>query len=121
MSNSYLDSITRCKDCKHFVVDPFHRTVCARLTVQFPMNKDDFCSYGEEQADDCSYSANYIREKERMCRYQARYKCVDCPLDKINNGTGDECYVFCVTYLERAVEAVQRWVNNHDGKDIIDD
>lgn len=43
-----VNTIVYCKDCKYYSVDnALLGNVCARLFTVFPMNKYDFCSYGE--------------------------------------------------------------------------
>lgn len=42
-----VSEVVRCKECKHFIIDTFKRTMCNRTFTMFEMNGNDFCSYGE--------------------------------------------------------------------------
>lgn len=45
--------IVRCKDCKHYVTNTeLLGNVCNRLFTVFPMESDDFCSYGERKDEE---------------------------------------------------------------------
>lgn len=39
--------VTRCKNCKHFIIDGFNRTMCNRTFTMFEMQPDCFCNYAE--------------------------------------------------------------------------
>lgn len=42
--------IVRCKDCKYYTMNTeILGNVCNRLFTVFPMESDDFCSYGERK------------------------------------------------------------------------
>lgn len=68
---------------------------------------------------DCSKTKNYLVEKARMTkRYRyggCQIECTDCPLSWQNNGTSESmmCATFEANYPEKAIEAVQRWSDEH--------
>lgn len=66
---------------------------------------------------DCNITANYFAEKARLTKKPKRQVCQldcdDCPLYTKNNGTGVSCESFEMHYPERAIEAVQRWSDEH--------
>lgn len=42
--------IVKCKDCTHYATNTeLLGNVCTRLFTRFPMNPDDFCSYGKQK------------------------------------------------------------------------
>lgn len=71
---------------------------------------------------DCSKTKNYLVEKARMTkRYRyggCQIECTDCPLSWQNNGTSESmmCATFEANYPEKAIEAVQRWSDEHPQK-----
>lgn len=70
---------------------------------------------------DCSKMANYFAEKQRMVKQQISgvvcgISCEECPLSSINNGKGIVCSDFETCYLEKAIELVQRWSDEHPPK-----
>lgn len=69
---------------------------------------------------DCSKTANYLSEKLRMTKKTktglCKTKCSDCPLCGDNNGKGLSCAIYEMYYPKKAVEAVQRWSDEHPGK-----
>lgn len=69
---------------------------------------------------DCSKTANYLSEKLRMTKKTktglCKTKCSDCPLCGDNNGKGLSCAIYEMYYPEKAVEAVQRWSDEHPRK-----
>lgn len=67
---------------------------------------------------DCSKMANYFAEKQRMVKQQTNgvvcgISCEECPLSSINNGKGIVCSDFETCYLEKAIELVQKWSDEH--------
>lgn len=67
---------------------------------------------------DCSKMANYFAEKQRMVKQQISgvvcgISCEECPLSSINNGKGIVCSDFETCYLEKAIEIVQKWSDEH--------
>lgn len=67
---------------------------------------------------DCSKMANYFAEKQRMVKQQINgvvcgISCEECPLSSINNGKGIVCSDFETCYLEKAIELVQKWSDEH--------
>lgn len=45
-------TVVRCKDCKHYITNTeLLGNVCNRLFTVFPMNPDDFCSYGKRKGE----------------------------------------------------------------------
>jgi hypothetical protein len=72
---------------------------------------------------DCSKTANYFAEKQRMTRmrklYVGMYKCElgcpDCPLSSFNNNATDRmtCREFEMYYPEQAAAIVQKWSDEH--------
>lgn len=69
---------------------------------------------------DCSKTANYLSEKLRMTKKTkkglCKTKCSDCPLCSDNNGEGLSCPIFETYYPKKAIEAVQRWSDEHPPK-----
>ena len=70
---------------------------------------------------DCSKMANYFAEKQRMVKQQTSgvvcgISCEECPLSSINNGKGIVCSDFETCYLEKAIELVQKWSDEHPQK-----
>ncbi len=69
---------------------------------------------------DCSVTANYLREKNRMCDL---YKgdCTNCPMNIRNNCLKVACYRVMSRHPETAVEIVQKWSDEHPQKTRLDD
>lgn len=69
---------------------------------------------------DCSKTENYFIEKLRMTKRTknglCENKCSNCPLCSNNNGEGLPCPDFEMYYPEKAIEAVQRWSDEHPQK-----
>lgn len=69
---------------------------------------------------DCSKTENYFAEKLRMTKRTknglCENKCSNCPLCSNNNGEGLFCPDFEMYYPEKAIEAVQRWSDEHPPK-----
>lgn len=75
---------------------------------------------------DCNITKNYFNEKQRMVKkrklYAGIYKCAldcsDCPLSSLNNDATDRmtCSEFEMLCPEQAIEAVQRWSDEHPPK-----
>nr|DAQ24859.1 MAG TPA: hypothetical protein [Caudoviricetes sp.] len=69
---------------------------------------------------DCSKTANYLSEKLRMTKKTkiglCKTNCSDCPLCGDNNGKGLSCAIYEMYYPKKAIEAVQRWSNEHPQK-----
>lgn len=69
---------------------------------------------------DCSKTANYLSEKLRMTKKTktglCKTKCSDCSLCGDNNGKGLSCAIYEIYYPKKAVEAVQRWSDEHPPK-----
>lgn len=75
---------------------------------------------------DCSKMANYFAEKQRMVKQQISgvvcgISCEECPLSSINNGKGIVCSDFETCYLEKAIELVQKWSDEHPPKTYLTD
>lgn len=75
---------------------------------------------------DCSITTNYLKEKLRMSRYDARErfcktKCENCPLSHYNNGKDSLCEEFEKEYPEEAIAIVQKWSDEHPQKTYQDD
>lgn len=66
---------------------------------------------------DCAKTENYFAEKLRMTKRTknglCENKCRNCPLCSNNNGEGLPCPDFEMYYPEKAIEAVQRWSDEH--------
>lgn len=66
---------------------------------------------------DCSKTENYFAEKRRMTERAknglCKLGCSNCPLCSINNNKGQSCTAFEMLYPEKAIEAVQRWSDEH--------
>ena len=66
---------------------------------------------------DCAKTENYFAEKLRMTKRTknglCENKCSNCPLCSNNNGEGLPCPDFEMYYPEKAIEAVQRWSDEH--------
>lgn len=66
---------------------------------------------------DCSKTANYLSEKLRMMKKTknglCKTKCSDCPLCGDNNGEGLSCSIFELYFTKKAIEAVQKWSDEH--------
>lgn len=69
---------------------------------------------------DCSKTMNYFIEKSRMIKQQkdevCKLDCSDCPLSISNNGTDISCSHFETGYPEEAIEAIQKWSDEHPQK-----
>ena len=69
---------------------------------------------------DCTKTTNYFTEKLRMTKRTknglCKIKCSNCPLCSNNNGEGLSCPDFEMYYPEKAIEAVQRWSDEHPPK-----
>lgn len=69
---------------------------------------------------DCSKTENYFAEKLKMTKRTknglCEIKCSNCPLCSNNNGEGLSCPDFEMYYPEKAIEAVQRWSDEHPPK-----
>lgn len=69
---------------------------------------------------DCSIATNYLNEKLRMTKKPkckvCQLDCDDCPLYTKNNGADIPCVSFEMHYPEQAIEAVQRWSDEHPQK-----
>lgn len=66
---------------------------------------------------DCAKTENYFAEKLRMAKRAenglCKLGCSNCPLCSINNNKGKSCTAFEMLYPEKAIEAVQRWSDEH--------
>lgn len=66
---------------------------------------------------DCTKTTNYFNEKLKMTKRTknglCEIKCGNCPLCSNNNGEGLPCLEFEMYYSEQAIEAVQRWSDEH--------
>ena len=66
---------------------------------------------------DCSKTANYLSEKLRMTEKAekglCKLSCFNCPLGNENNGKGISCVAFEMFYPKKAIEAVQKWSDEH--------
>lgn len=69
---------------------------------------------------DCTKTTNYFNEKFKMTKRTknglCEIKCGNCPLCSNNNGEGLPCLEFEMYYSEQAIEAVQRWSDEHPPK-----
>lgn len=75
---------------------------------------------------DCNITKNYFNEKQRMTKkrklyvgiYKCELDCSDCPLSSLNNDATDKmtCGEFEMLCPEQAIEAVQRWSDEHPPK-----
>lgn len=69
---------------------------------------------------DCNITKNYFSEKARMSKTTksgtCKVVCEKCPLSSDNNGVGECCTDFEMLYPEQAIEAVQRWSDEHPPK-----
>ena len=69
---------------------------------------------------DCTKTTNYFNEKLKMTKRTknglCEIKCSNCPLCSNNNGEGLSCLTFEMYYPEKAIEAVQRWSDEHPPK-----
>ena len=75
---------------------------------------------------DCNITKNYFNEKQRMAKkrklyagiYKCELDCSDCPLSSLNNDATDRmtCSEFEMLCPEQAIEAVQRWSDEHPPK-----
>lgn len=75
---------------------------------------------------DCNITKNYFNEKQRMTKkrklyagiYKCELDCSDCPLSSLNNDATDKmtCGKFETLCPEQAIEAVQRWSDEHPPK-----
>lgn len=75
---------------------------------------------------DCNITKNYFNEKQRMTKkrkiyagmYMCELDCSDCPLSSLNNDATDKmtCGEFEALCPEQAIEAVQRWSDEHPPK-----
>lgn len=43
------ESVVRCKDCRHYLIDYFNATTGWCYEIKNSVNEDDFCSYGERR------------------------------------------------------------------------
>lgn len=66
---------------------------------------------------DCSRTENFIKEKERLCRYYIDAGCRFCVLDR--NIPGLSCSDFIAQYPKKAIEVVQRWSNETPPKTLL--
>ncbi len=72
----------------------------------------------------CSKVENYFAERQRMTKRHklnsgvcvCELNCVDCPLSSFNNGTNIPCADFERFYPKKAIEAIQKWSNEHPQK-----
>lgn len=66
---------------------------------------------------DCTKTTNYFNEKLRMTKRTrdgvCHIKCEDCPLGSMNNGINVLCADFETIYPKKAVEAIQKWSDEH--------
>lgn len=65
---------------------------------------------------DCSLTLNYVKERERMCRFMARehpLACDDCPLIE----TPDCAVVSEIT--QECIDIVQKWSDEHPQKTML--
>lgn len=72
---------------------------------------------------DCNITKNYFNEKQRMTKkrklyagiYKCELDCSNCPLSRLNNDATDNmtCGEFETLRPEQAIEAVQRWSDEH--------
>jgi hypothetical protein len=69
---------------------------------------------------DCSKTENYFAEKRRMAKRAenglCKLVCSNCPLCSVNNNKGQSCTAFEMLYPEKAIEAIQRWSDEHPPK-----
>ena len=63
---------------------------------------------------DCSKTVNFIPEKERMCG--SFDDCSDCPLNSTKNSVGAGCEIVVTSHIDKAVEIVQKWSDEHQPK-----
>ena len=72
---------------------------------------------------DCAKTENYFAEKQRMTKRTRDgvccIKCEDCPLGSMNNGTDVLCSDFELHYSEKAIEAIQKWSDEHSQKTFV--
>ncbi len=68
----------------------------------------------------CSITENYFAEKARMTE-NCRIACVNCPLSVYNNGEKITCTRYETKYIDRAMEIVQKWSDEHPQKTLLDD
>lgn len=47
-----------------------------------------------------------IKNYAKMCEYEQKFSCVNCPLDERNNQSGITCIQFMAEYPEEAVEII---------------
>ena len=69
---------------------------------------------------DCSNTINFFKEKERLTK-DCKMNCEDCPLHRLNNGSGYGCATFISHEPERAVEILQKWSDENPVKTRLDD
>ena len=69
---------------------------------------------------DCSNIINFFKEKERLTK-DCKMNCEDCPLHRLNNGSGYGCATFISHEPERAVEILQKWSDENPVKTRLDD
>ena len=69
---------------------------------------------------DCSNTINFFKEKERLTK-DCKMNCEDCPLHRLNNGSGYGCATFISHEPERAVEILQKWSDENPQKTRLDD
>lgn len=69
---------------------------------------------------DCTKTANYFAEKQRMVKLQTgevcEISCEECPLSSMNNGEGIVCSDFETCYPEKAIAIIQEWSDAHPQK-----
>lgn len=62
---------------------------------------------------DCNLAVNYLKYEGKMCNTFADAGCDGCPLSETNNGTGKLCVDYREDFPEKAVDAVQKWVDEN--------
>lgn len=72
---------------------------------------------------DCFKTENYLAEKKRMSKTTesgvCKVECTNCLLSSYNNGDGICCTDFEMLYPKKAIEVVQRWSDEHPGKNLL--
>ena len=62
---------------------------------------------------DCNITTNYLKYKGEMCKEFEYGECCNCPFSDEKNGTGELCTDYQDKFPEKAVEAVQKWVDDN--------
>ena len=69
---------------------------------------------------DCYNTINFFKEKERLTK-DCKINCEDCPLHRLNNGSGYGCATFISHEPKRAVTILQKWSDENPVKTRLDD